>query len=115
MKFDLNKYKFIVFDKTVVAMSTYAGKTVKASAKCDPRDEFDLETGKKLAAARCNFKIAKKRHQRATEKYREAAKNADEAVKRYEEMKEYFIDSVDAVDDAMAEIRELTEILNVEK
>lgn len=54
-------YKYIVNDKEVIALSTFAGKTVRGVAKCSPEDTFDVEYGKRLAAARCNLKIAKKK------------------------------------------------------
>ena len=44
----------------VYCMTFYAGKTVKGVAKRDPEDEFDLEVGKKLARARCEYKLRKK-------------------------------------------------------
>jgi hypothetical protein len=63
---DMTKYNFYTDGKTkVVAVSTYAGKTVRGVAKCDVNDTFSLEKGKELAAARCNEKVAKKRLTRA--------------------------------------------------
>ena len=63
---DMTKYSFYTDGKTkVVAVSTYAGKTVRGVAKCDVNDTFSLEKGKELATARCNEKIAKKRLTRA--------------------------------------------------
>ena len=41
-------------------MTFYAGKTVKGVAKRAPEDEFDLEVGKRLARARCEYKLRKK-------------------------------------------------------
>lgn len=119
MKHELNKYKFYQFKNenggiTIVAVSTYAGKTVKGYAKCDPRDAFDIKKGKELAAARCNLKVAQKRHMRASNKYLEAADIADKAVTRYEEMKQYYMDSVDRVDEAAEEVRNLIADLNKE-
>ena len=56
-----HRYKYYTNNKdVVVAVSSYAGKTVRGVAKCDPRDTFDIEKGKELAAARCNEKIAYK-------------------------------------------------------
>ena len=46
-------------------MSTFAGKTVVGVAHCAPADEFNIEIGKKIAAARCSVKIAEKRMKRA--------------------------------------------------
>lgn len=58
-----NKYKFYYNGNEVIAVSTFAGKTIKAKVKCNPEDVFDVEKGKQLAAARCNLKIAKKREE----------------------------------------------------
>lgn len=61
--YPFDKYKFYVNvkERTVYAISTYAGKTVRGVAKCAPEDKFDIEYGKRLAAARCNLKVAAKR------------------------------------------------------
>lgn len=70
--YPIEKYKFVVrparVDKNgeahgpeVIAISHYAGQTIKGVAKCSPNDEFDLEYGKRLAAARCNQKVCEKR------------------------------------------------------
>lgn len=56
------KYRFYTNGKNlVVAVTSFQGQNVRGVAKCNEQDEFDLETGKKLAAARCAMKIAKKR------------------------------------------------------
>ena len=69
----MTKYSFYTDEKTkVVAVSTYAGKTVRGVAKCDVNDTFSLEKGKELAAARCNEKIAKKRLTRAQNAHADA-------------------------------------------
>ena len=78
---DMTKYSFYTDEKTkVVAVSTYAGKTVRGVAKCDVNDTFSLEKGKELAAARCNQKIAKKRLTRAENKRRETIKENHKIV-----------------------------------
>lgn len=112
MKYPLEKYKYFIFKNknggtTISAVSTYAGRTVKGYAKCDPSDTFDIKKGKKLAAARCNLKVSEKRLKRATEKYMEASKAADEAIKYFNDMKQYYMDAVDQLDDAAEEIRNL--------
>ena len=112
MKYSLDKYKLYQFKNengglTIVAASTYAGRTVKGYAKCDPRDEFDIEKGKKLAAARCNLKVAEKRKMRAGNKYIEASIAADQAVAYFDRMKQYFMDADDQADEARAERDEL--------
>lgn len=112
MKYSLDKYKFYQFknDKggtTIVALSTFAGRPVKGYAKCDPRDEFSIEKGKELAAARCNLKVAEKRKARATQKYREASQAWGIAQEFYDRMRQYFMDADDQVDEAKATIDEL--------
>ena len=112
MKYSLDKYKFFIFKNekggtTVSAISTYAGKTVKGVAKCDPRDEFDVEKGKKLAAARCSVKIANKRVARASRKYLEAADALYTAQVKFDEMRQYYMDAVDQADEAAVELREM--------
>ena len=99
MKYSLDKYKFFVATKTdgtpyqVVAVSTYAGRKVRGVAKCDPRDEFSVENGKKLAAARCNLKIAEKRAKRAEKKWAEANEMVIAQKRHCDRMKAYASDS----------------------
>ena len=114
MKYSLDKYKYYQFKNenggtTVTAASTYAGRTVKGYAKCDPRDSFSIEKGKELAAARCNLKIAEKRKMRAGNKYIQASIEADRAAEYFDRMKQYFMDADDQVDEARAELEKLIE------
>lgn len=80
-EFPLEKYKFYIAKNKVIAVSTYAGKTVRGVAVCADSDTFDLEKGKRLAAARCNAKVAEKR-----------LKNAEEESLYIEELMEYLRD-----------------------
>ena len=103
--FSIDKYKFAFFNdvngkQTVSARSTYAGKTVKGYAKCDPRDEFDVEKGKELAAARCNARIAEKRFKRAQKKVAEAQAMVEMAQKYLVEMESYLADAANDMKDA---------------
>jgi hypothetical protein len=90
---------------TVVAISSYAGRPVRGVAKCNPGDEFDVEFGMNLAAARCNLKIAQKRNKRACEKYIEAAEARNRANERLAKMERYFCDSKDACDEAAEKLK----------
>ena len=112
MKYSLDKYKFYQYkDKnakdTVAAVSTYAGRTVKGYAKCDPKDQFSIEKGKELAAARCNAKIATKRVKRASAQYMEAQKQLADARRFMVRMTEYYTDAVDQLDEANTAIADL--------
>lgn len=96
--YPLDKYKFYPHTTAdgvyeIIAVSTYAGKIVKAKAKCDPRDSYDVESGKKLAAARCNARVAAKRRARAARLVKEAEANYEAAKAYYEKMIHYHADA----------------------
>lgn len=108
MKVKTPKYQYFLDSKnTVIAVSTYAGKIVKGRAKCDPRDTFDYETGKKIAAARCGEKIAKKRMKRAERELKKATEAVSKANTRYLQMSEYYKESAAAHKDAHMKVTEL--------
>lgn len=77
----------------VVAVSSFAGRPVKGYADCHPHDEFDLEYGKELAAARCAEKIAAKRCKRAYNKVDEAKAMAVAAMAHLQKMMKYESDA----------------------
>lgn len=99
-------------NRQVIAVCRYAGRKVRAVAKCAPEDTFDIEIGTKLAIARCEWKVAKIKLQNAGSKYLEAAKAADEAQKYFDKMKDYYMDSVDQLDEAGMDIQNITTELN---
>jgi hypothetical protein len=90
-------YKYVTREvngnKQVIAISSYAGKTVKGVATCSPDDNFSQSSGEKLATARCGVKIATKRHKRATEKLEEAERQFEMAKTYLDRMKQYESDS----------------------
>lgn len=83
-------YKYYFGKNTVVAVSSFAGKTVRGVAKCGPNDEFDVKKGKELARARCARKIAEKRFKRAMKKCEEAQRTLNEATSYFGNMERYF-------------------------
>ena len=88
------KYKFYSDGANkIVAVSSYAGKTVRGVAKCDPRDSFDKNKGEELAQARCNFKVATKRFNRAISEVEKAKQAVIAAQKKVEKMKSYLTDA----------------------
>lgn len=101
-----DKYTYFVADKQkkVVAVSTYAGKIVRGVAKCDPRDEFSVEDGKKLAAARCAVKIAKKRNANANAQKKKAYNELVVKQNRLQKMNDYVDDSRRALNAANSEL-----------
>ena len=58
-------YKFVYYKNMIVAISSFAGKTVKGIAKCDPNDAYVKELGELIAKARCDIKVAKHRTKHA--------------------------------------------------
>ena len=107
-KFPLDKYRFYIqLPNIVIAVSTYAGETITGVAKCAPEDEFSLEKGKDLAAARCNLKVAKKRYKRAQKKTYDATSAITQAIGEYTKNKDYLDDSFDALMDARHELKSL--------
>lgn len=105
----MEKYTYYIAEKQkqVIAVSSYAGRIVRAIAKCDPRDEFSIETGKKLASARCNLKVAAKRAKRAESKYEEAMETLRRAREHKNDMLDYLTDSQQALAQAKAELADI--------
>jgi crotonobetainyl-CoA:carnitine CoA-transferase CaiB-like acyl-CoA transferase len=102
--YPINKYKFYTAGNKVIAVSTYEGRYVRGVAKCDPRDGFDVEKGKALAAARCNAKIAAKRTKRANKELTKALDACAKAQDRVNRMNDYFNDARIAERDARMDV-----------
>lgn len=100
-------YRYIVTPTKVIALSTYAGKTVRGVAKCHPTDEFNEEYGKKLAAARCNQKIAAKRYERAFRKYRFMCEAMNEVEREFSKSAAYLRDAAAAEKEAILSVMEI--------
>ncbi len=98
--YPIDKYKFYEAGNKIIAVSTYAGRQVRGVAICHPDDNFNLDIGKQIAAARCNYKIAEKRYTRATKKYTEAMEQLMKAQQHVEDMKSYMNDSYVAMNEA---------------
>lgn len=96
-EYPMEKYRFYCGPNKIVAVSTYEGRTVRGVAKCDPRDSFDAEKGKELAAARCNQKVATKRQRRAERELKKAIAAHDRATKYLGKMNDYYEDARKAV------------------
>ena len=107
-----NKYKFYNFyidekGKKVIAVTHYAGRTIKGIAKCSPEDTFDVEFGCMIAVARAEEKVAKAKVRNAAKRYLEAAVAADAAEKRFADMKQYYMDAIDQLDQAEIDVNSL--------
>ena len=114
--YSLDKYRYFITEKEdgvkqIIAVSTYAGHTVRGVATCDPTDEYSLENGKKLAALRCGRKVAKKRLKRAQIKQAEAAAELEVRKKYLERMNNYLDDSTNDLIEVELELKNLLETL----
>ncbi len=101
MKTVRNPYKFYtkkLADGRIktIAVSTYAGRTVRGSTICDFSDTYDEALGQKIAAARCAAKIAQKRLNRAACKQREAENMVRAAQAHFLKMVAYYNDAAEA-------------------
>lgn len=100
------KYKYKVDEehRTVVAMSSFAGKVVAGVARCAPCDTFNVEIGKRLAEARCALKIAEKRMKRAEFLHSVANDCATFWAERKAKMEEYDADAALAYQQAVVRL-----------
>ena len=110
--YPLEKYRFYQNGNRIIAVSTYGGRTVRGVAICHPDDKFDMDLGKRLAAARCNEKVAAKRYARATQCYKAAEDAYRVASENIDRMGDYRNDAFvamneasQAVDALVAEVR----------
>ena len=106
--YPIEKYQFYTNDKDkVIAVSSYGGKIVRGVAKCDANDTWDIEKGKRLAAARCAQKIADKRLARAKREYEKAYAEFDKASVRLNKMNDYKSDAKTAAIAAKSTVNQL--------
>ena len=95
MKFNKDNFRYVDHTpksndvREIIALGSYLGSTVKGSAKCDPRDSFDANTGEMLAALRCNEKIAERRMRNAISKVDEALTVLEKAQAEYDKSSKY--------------------------
>lgn len=111
MRVSKDSYQIYTSGNKVIAVSTFAGKTVRGIAKCDPNDTFSFEKGKNLAVARCNAKVAEKRLYRAQRKFAEAIEAKIEANDFFTKMQSYLIDSENEYEDALNNLEDMLSLL----
>ena len=109
MKYSVSKYRIVVhqhpeYNTTeIIAMSTYAGETVKGKAICHINDNYNEEAGTELAIARCAEKIARKRKARATRLLNFSREQLAEAMRYVDKMTHYYEDACAEADEAATE------------
>ena len=111
MAFNKDKFKYVDHTpkstevREIIAIGEYLGSVVKGSAKCDPADTFDANTGETLAALRCNLKIAEKRFSHASDALATSQVALARAYSAVEADQKYF-------DHASAELEEAQRLLD---
>lgn len=114
--YPIDKYRYYTAktatgSRKIIAVSTYAGKTVRGVAICHPEDTFDIEKGKEIAAARCALKVAMKRLGRARKAYRDTNDKLDQLYNKVEKMRQYYSDAANAVYGAEDHLNDLLDAL----
>ena len=94
------KYHFYHNVETGVVVCTrlYKGQIIRGTAKCDPKDRFDIETGKKLAYLRCKHKLLHKKLKRAKTVHAEAIRECAKTQNAYRAAEEFMHDVVMQLD-----------------
>ena len=105
--YPIEKYRYATTGKKVIAITTYAGKTVRGVALCHDEDTFDMEQGKRIAAARCAVKVAQKRLARAEQKMNEADEQGARAARHVENMENYYYDAQNELVEANEHLDEI--------
>ena len=100
-------------NNTIVCTTIYKGQMARGIAKCDPTDNFDLETGKKLAYLRCKQKFAHKKLKRANTAYSEAIAAEARAKNNLHKAADFLDDAVFQLSAAKRELEEFEKSLNV--
>lgn len=102
-----DRYSYFFTPNKVICVSSYAGRKVRGVAICSPDDQFDPEIGMKLARARCDVKIARKRYERAGQKFDEALVQSHAVDALCRRMADYYNDSFRAYNDATQDLKAL--------
>ncbi len=104
--FPLEKYKHYVNEEEglVVAVQTFAHRKYSGIARCAKSDTFDVEKGKRIAALKCNKKIASARLKYATREFENATRWAKEAEDLRKKLAIYYLLSEDEYDEAVEEL-----------
>lgn len=107
--YPMEKYKFYTNNRDlVVAVSSFAKKEIRGVATLSFDDDFDLEKGKQIAAARCNKEVCYRRMKKSVHDYQEALKALKKAQERLDKMEIYMNDAGEAYREAIVHENELT-------
>lgn len=74
----------------IICVTSYAGRKIRAVAKCSPNDTFDYTKGCELARLRCLVKLQQRRVDRAFQKVKEADIALKQATQNLTQRGEWF-------------------------
>ena len=89
------RYTFYKHDNEIICVSRYAGKPVRAIAKCAPQDKFDEETGKSIAKLRVDIKVAEKRFKRLAAERDRLGDMLDDLSEKYDKIDDQYCEAYD--------------------
>ena len=105
-----SRYKFYgTPNGEVFCVSSYAGRKIRRKATCSKNDMYDFEKGCKLAQARVDVEVARRRMRNANTKYDEAYDKYLDAENYMSAMSDYLSDAENAYDDAITALEDLLE------
>ena len=89
-----------LIDGTIVAICSFAGKSIRGEAKCNPSDIMNDKIGTDLAVLRFDEKLGRRKIARAKEKRRNSAKEVRLAREAYERAMNHYSNAELYYDDA---------------
>ena len=109
-----DRYKFYYNkdEKTLICTILYKGKTIRGIAKCDPDDEFNIDTGKKLAYLRCRQKLLVKKVKHSSKVEDDATAALEKAKVNMQKASKFYADATSQLYDITNSLRELEIKLN---
>lgn len=107
---EYNGHKYTIYttnnEKTVFAIASFAGKSVRGVAKCDPEDTPDIEKGAEIAILRCDLKITLKKIARGIKKIEAAEAEIARANEKYAKALKYLEDAEKSLEDIVNKLDE---------
>ena len=92
----MSKYRFYTDSaNTTYCVSSFAGKEVRGATRLDPRDTNNPELAKKIAQAKCDYKISVKRVKLSMTRTEQARQDYLKAKAIYEDKLDYLNRAID--------------------
>jgi cob(I)alamin adenosyltransferase len=86
--------KYVYYKNAITAITSFGGKIIKGTAKCDPGDTYVKELGELIAKSRCDVKVARHRTRHAEKKLLAAKRELQRAKNYAAKMENYLYDAM---------------------